>query len=150
ISPYDTHTQLIERFCNHFAGAFLVPRNALDQDINVREIRRRSIIDNSLLFESANHFRVSVQVVLRRLLICGHINRSQYQVKLEELEVQKRPPKRKRGFGMTTPKRCITENGRFFTAMTLAAKERDSITYSDLADYLAIDLKYLDKVEALL
>jgi len=150
ISPYDTHTQLIERFCNHFAGAFLVPRNTLDQDINVREIRRRGIIDNSLLFEIANHFRVSVQVVLRRLLICGHINRPQYQVKLEELEVQKRPPKRKRGFGMATPKRCITENGRFFTAMTLAAKERDSITYSDLADYLAIDLKYLDKVEALL
>jgi hypothetical protein len=51
---------------------------------------------------------------------------------------------------MSTPKRCITENGRLFTAITLAAKERDSITYSDLADYLAIDLKYLDKVEALL
>jgi len=51
---------------------------------------------------------------------------------------------------MATPKRRITENGRFFTSITLAAKERDSITYSDLADYLAIDLKYLDKVEALL
>ena len=150
ISPYDTNSQLIERFCNHFAGAFLVPRYVLDQETNVREIHRRGAIDTPLLFEIANHFRVSVQVILRRLLICGHISRPQYQSKLEELEVQRRPPKRKRGFGMATPKRCITENGRFFTAMTLAAKERDSITYSDIADYLAIDLKHLDKVEALL
>lgn len=150
ISPHDTQTQLIERFCNHFAGAFLVPRHVLDQHMNVREIRRRGMVDSSLLFEIANYFRVSAQVILRRLLICGHINKSQYQLKEEELKVQIRPPKRKRGFGMATPKRCITENGRFFTAITLAAKERDSITYSDLADYLAIDLKYLDKVEALL
>jgi len=150
ILPYDTTTQIIERFCNYFAGAFLVPRNALEQDISTREIRRRGTIDNSLLYQTANRFRVSAQVVLRRLLICEFINRSQYQVKLDELELQKRPPKRKRGFGMSTPKRCLTENGRLFTAITLAAKERDSITYSDLADYLAIDLKYLDKVEALL
>lgn len=150
ISPYDTNTQIIERFCNHFAGAFLVPRSALDRDISAREIRRRGTIDNSLLHETANRFRVSVQVVLRRLLICEFVNRSQYQVKLDELELQKRLPRRKSGFGMSTPKRCIRENGRLFTAITLAAKERDSITYSDLADYLAIDLKYLDKVEALL
>jgi Zn-dependent peptidase ImmA (M78 family) len=150
ISPYDIDTQLIERFCNHFAGAFLVPRNALDEDRNAIEIRRRGIIDNSLLFEITNRFRVSAQVVLRRLLICQFINRAQYEFKLEDLEPKKRPSKPKRGFGMAAPKRCITENGRLFTAMALAAKERDSITYSDLADYLAIDLKYLDKVEALL
>ena len=150
ISPYDTHIQLVERFCNHFAGAFLVPKSALEWDITAREIRIRGTIDNSLLYETTKHFRVSAQVVLRRLLICEFINRSQYQVKLDELELQKRPPKRRSGFGMSTPKRCITENGRLFTSITLAAKERDSITYSDLADYLAIDLKYLDKVEALL
>ena len=150
ISPYDADAQLVERFCNYFAGAFLVPRNALGQDTNAREIGRSRTIDDSLLLEIAGRFRVSTQVVLRRLLICQFINRSQYQVELDELELQKRPPKRKRGFGMPTPKRCITENGRLFTAITLAAKERDSITYSDLADYLAIDLKYLDKVEALL
>jgi Zn-dependent peptidase ImmA (M78 family)/DNA-binding XRE family transcriptional regulator len=150
LSPYDANTQLIERFCNHFAGAFLVPRTTLDQDVNAIEIRRRRMVDNSLLFEIANHFKVSSQVILRRLLIREFISSSQYQAKSDELEVQKKTPKRGRGFGMTTPKRCITENGRLFTAIALAAKERDSITYSDLADYLAIDLKYLDKVEALL
>jgi Zn-dependent peptidase ImmA (M78 family) len=150
LSPYDANTQLIERFCNHFAGAFLVPRTALDQDVNAIEIRRRRVVDNSLLFEIANHFKVSSQVILHRLLTCEFISSSQYQAKSDELEVQKKTPKRGRGFGMTTPKRCITEDGRLFTAIALAAKERDSITYSDLADYLAIDLKYLDKVEALL
>jgi len=150
ISPYDANAQLVERFCNRFAGAFLVPRSALERDVHAIEIRRRGMIDNSLLFEIANHLKVSSQVILRRLLICEFINRSQYQVKSDELEFQKRPLKRKRGFGMPTPKRCIIENGRLFTAITLAAKERDTITYSDLADYLAIDLKYLDKVEALL
>ena len=150
ISPYDTTTETIEKFCNYFAGAFLVPRNALEQDISAREIRRCGTIDNSVLYETANHFRVSVQVVLRRLLICEFISRSQYRNKLDELELQKRPPRLKKRFGMSTPKRCLTENGRLFTAITLAAKERDNITYSDLADYLAIDLKYLAKVEALL
>ena len=150
ISPYDTNIQLLERFCNYFAGAFLVPRDALDGDRNAKEILRRRTIDNSLLFEICNRFRVSTQVVLRRLLICEFINRAQYEIKIDELVPQKKPSKRKRGFGMAAPKRCITENGRFFTTMALAAKERDSITYSDLADYLSIDLKYLDKVETLL
>jgi Zn-dependent peptidase ImmA (M78 family) len=150
VSPYDANTQLIERFCNHFAGAFLVPKTALAQHVNAMEIRRRRMVDNSLLFEIANHFKVSSQVILRRLLVCEFITSSQYQVKSDELELQKKAPKRGSGFGMAIPKRCISENGRLFTAIALAAKERDSITYSDLADYLAIDLKYLDKVEALL
>ena len=150
IPPYDTNIQLIERFCNHFAGAFLVPRDALDEDRNAREILRKGTVDNSLLFEISNRYKVSTQVALRRLLICQFINRRQYETKSEELVPRKQPPKRKRGFGMPTPKRCVTENGRLFTTMALAARERDSITYSDLSDYLAIDLKHIDKVEALL
>ena len=150
VSPYDTKAQLTERFCNHFAGAFLVPRIALSEDSNAREILHRGRIDNSLLYEIANRFKVSTQVVLRRLLICQFINREQYEAKLNELEFQQKVRKPRHGFGMATPKRCITENGRFFTSVALAAKEKDIITYSDLADYLAIDLKHLDKVEALL
>jgi Zn-dependent peptidase ImmA (M78 family) len=148
-SPHDdANVQEIERFCNHFAGAFLVPRHALETDENARLISRESYVDDACLNELARRFKVSSQVILRRLLICSLISRNQYMNKLTELLSQEKP--QKHGFGLRPSKRCVLENGKLFASLVLEARERELITHSDLADYLSINLKHMGEVEALL
>lgn len=146
----DAHLEGIERFCNHFAGALLVPKNALQMDEDVRLITRRSDVDDYCIDRIAGRFKVSRQVVLRRMLISELILKHQYESKLEEWETRLKPKPKKRVFVSPPPKRCMLENGHLFVSLALGAREREVITYSDLADYLSINLKHLDKVEVLL
>lgn len=139
----------IERFCDHFAGALLVPKSALLGNTDVKQIARTTgNVDDDLLYEIANRFKVSKAVILRRLLYCGVITRGQYQSELVDLQARKM--KRGKGFGLPPAKRCIAENGRLFASLALEAKEREFVTYSDLSDYLAIKVKHLNQLETLL
>ena len=151
----DADAQEVERFCDHFAGSFLVPKHALQKDKYARIISHQSSIDDDCLSDIAQRFKVSKQVILRRLLFCGLISRDQYMNKLEELLSQLRQilsakRSKKQGFGLRPSKRCVLENGRLFSSLVMEAKEREYITYSDLADYLSINLKHLGEVQALL
>lgn len=155
----DTSTQETERFCDHFAGAFLVPRETLEADRNASLVASQSYMDDSSLSEMAGRYKVSKQVMLRRLLICGKISRQQYWNKREELLTRERPqrgdspiPEKagKHAFRVSPPRRCLLENGRFFVSLVVEARGREDITDSDLADYLSVNLKHMDKVEALL
>ncbi len=151
----DIDTQEVEIFCNHFAGSFLVPKRVLQEDECARLISQQSTIDDDCLSDIAQRFKVSRQVTLRRLLFCGLISRDQYMRKLEELHSQLRQiladkKSRKPSFGLRPSKRCVVENGRLFSSLVMDAKEREYITYNDLADYLSINLKHLGEVQALL
>jgi len=145
----DANKHEIERFCDHFAGALLVPKHALQQDDNVKQIIRGTTnVDDYLLYEIASHFKVSKAVILRRLLYCELITRDQYSRALLDLQARKKV--KGKSFGLPPAKRCVAEGGQFFVSLALEAKERDLVTYSDLADYLSIKVKHLDKLEALL
>ena len=67
-----------------------------------------------------------------------------------ELESKRRAGPRARRGGPTPAKRCVQERGEFFAHLVLQAQARDVITYSDVADYLSIRVKHVDKVQALL
>src|SRR2546425_2639980 len=63
----------IEKFCNHFSGALLVPKAALLTDERTTQITRVPSVADADLEELAWRFKVSKQVVWRRLQICGLI-----------------------------------------------------------------------------
>lgn len=139
----------IERFCDHFAGALLVPKSSLLSNVDVKQIiKTTDKVDDYLLYEIANRFKVSKAVILRRLLLSDVITRRQYMSELVDLQARKwvKP----KGFGLSPAKRCITESGRLFTSLALEAREREFLTYSDLSDYLAIKVKHLNQLETLL
>jgi len=136
----------VERFCDHFAGALLVPKHALRE--KAKSITRIVEGDDSYLDEIAELFKVSRPVILRRMLICELISKPQYERKLADIQYQRK--RREGGFGVPAAKRCILENGSLFTSLVLDAKNRELINYSNLADYLSINLKHLGKLEALL
>jgi Zn-dependent peptidase ImmA (M78 family) len=136
----------IERFCDHFAGAFLVPKHALRS--KAESATHMAKVDDSYLDEIAGLFKVSRPVILRRMLICELISKPQYERKLAEIQYQRK--RHDGGFGVPAAKRCILENGSLFISLVLDAKNRELINYSNLADYLSINLKHLGKLEALL
>jgi len=147
-------TPEVEKFCNHFAGALLVPKDALHKDEQVRSIARSGTVSDEAIDQIAKKFKVSKQVIWRRMQLTGLIPLKKYQTKLEvwekEAAEKELKERRKSSFGIPPAKRCIQEKGPQFTSLILEAKDRDLITYSDVADYLSIRVKHLEKVQSLI
>ena len=140
-----------EMFCNHFAGAVLLPRDDLLNHDLVRRVGRPSKWADDTLGKLANEFKVSREVVLRRLLIFERVSRRYYQGRHEEWEAEAREMQERRKGGRSDPPRqCIQRNGAPFTSLVVESYRNDRITSSDVADYLKIRLKHLPKVERLL
>ncbi len=151
VSPRSENVRSVEIFCNRFAGAVLVPRDELlDLDL-VQRARRTSEWHDRTLGRLANEFKVSREVVLRRLLIFERATQRFYQRKHNEWEVKARETqKKKKGGRRNLPRECIQRNGAPFTSLVVESYRNDRITSSDVADYLKIRLKHLPKVERLL
>lgn len=132
--------QETERLCNHFAGAFLVPRDAL----------RDAGASIAVLHQVAQRFKVSRQVILRRMQISGLIPYGEYESKIEEWEKDRtQAPEVRRFQGMRAAQRCLHEKGALFASLVLEARNREIITHSDVADYLSLKMKHLGEVESI-
>lgn len=141
----------VESFCNHFAGAFLVPKDTLLKNEQVRALAQAITVPNQAIEQIAKQFKVSKHVIWRRMQLADLISLEKYKTKCEEWEREaERRGQRKQFFRVHPSKRCIQEKGLRFTSLVLEAKYRDLITYSDVADYLSIRVKYLEKVQSLL
>lgn len=144
--------EAVERFCNHFSGALLVPRDALLEDEEIRALTRSLSISDLQLEQVAARFRVSKQVIWRRLQVLGAIPLKRYRAKLKQWEEQEsqKPYRKKLAFGVHPAKRSILQKGPLFTSLVLEAKNLEIITYSDVSDHLSIKVKHLDQVRSLL
>jgi Zn-dependent peptidase ImmA (M78 family)/DNA-binding XRE family transcriptional regulator len=135
----------IEKFCNHFAGAILVPKDALLNHELIKSKEYSSHWPDENLKELAKTFKVSQEVILRRLVILGWADKDFYKRKHEEW---RKTEYRRRGGGRRNPqKECIQKNGTPFVSIVLESHREEKITYRDAADYLAVRLKYLPKIE---
>lgn len=139
--------QEVEVFCNYLAGAVLVPRDELEHEPLVRGKSTGMTWEDSALQTLAHSYRVSREVILRRLLIIGRTSRTFYRQKREELG-QLPPQKREKGTGfLSFPRRIIRALGQPFLRIVLNAYYREAITASDLAEYLGARLKHLPALE---
>ena len=149
---FQTGSRDIEIFCNHFAGALLVPKeNLLDH----RHVKGKTAISewpSRTLGTISNHFYVSKEVILRRLVIFKKASKSFYR-KMHEIweEAANKDMEKKGGGGggRNIAKECIDECGAPLISTVLDQHKKERITYSDVSDYLGIRLKYLPKVEQL-
>jgi len=144
----------IEIFCNHFAGAFLVPREALLNHKLVKSRKSYPEWPQEKIEELSGYFKVSWETVLRRLLILDltterfyQMKREQWQKKWEEKENVE--GKKKRG-GPLSPIKCFSENGAPFVSFVLEAYREEKISSTDVADYLGVKLKHLPDIEQLM
>jgi Zn-dependent peptidase ImmA (M78 family)/DNA-binding XRE family transcriptional regulator len=138
----------VEQFTNRFSGEFLVPGPAL-LGHPVAQSHTGEEWENDDLYELGRQFKVSREVILRRLLIIGSTTRSFYERKRAEWEASRKEIRPKRGRRVPA-RQCLRQNGVPFTSQVLEAAGRDIITYRDVSDYLSIGLKHLPAVETLL
>jgi Zn-dependent peptidase ImmA (M78 family) len=137
----------IETFCNHVAGAALVPSMSLLNHPLVRRHRDAESWEDWELRELSVSFKASREVVLRRLLILGRASRVFYEQYREQLL---RQPHKKKPFRFPYPRRVLRRIGQPYARTVIGAYYADRITGNELADYLGASLKHLPAIEALL
>jgi Zn-dependent peptidase ImmA (M78 family) len=147
----DPNRREVEIFCNHFAGAFLVPKDNLLNHRFVREVSRPFRWSDDDLRKISNDFGVSNEVLLRRLLRFRLTTLNYYQEKRNEWKTSARSAKEdKKGGVRNVPKDCLRENGKRFVGLVLDSHNKKKITSIDVADYLSIKLKHIQNVKKLI
>jgi Zn-dependent peptidase ImmA (M78 family)/DNA-binding transcriptional regulator YiaG len=140
-----------EKFCNHFAGAFLVPRAALLDKLGGAGAGKAHDSDwpDERLRELAGFFKVSREVILRRLLIMGLTTQTYYEhMRRQWAEERPRSTPRK-GFKRSPARTSISERGRPLIAMLAESYSLGNISFAALTDYLGVRGKHVEKVVAL-
>ncbi len=132
-----------EQFCNYFAGALLVPETPLLQSSIVKSHPVDAEWLDPEVEALATMFNVSEYVITRRLLTEDLISRESYKKRAAHYE-SLLPP---RIYGRRVPaKTCVRQNGAPFVSMVFKAHANDRITYRDVADYLYVKPKYVQRV----
>jgi len=135
-----------EKFCNRFAGAFLVPKDKLLNHPVVKANTGKKEWPESFLKDIAWDFKVSQEVILRRLWILDLTTKEYYLKKHKEWKSKYKEP-----FGRkdkkTEIKICIQERGEKYTSMVFDAYERKMIDEMRAADYLGVTSDKISKVK---
>ena len=71
----------VEKFCNHFAGAFLVPKDALLNHSLIRAEMHIVDLSDECIVKIAKDFKVSREVILRRLVTLKLADWDLYEMK---------------------------------------------------------------------
>ena len=139
-----------EVFCNRVAGEVLVPRySLLENNIVGSKVGKLEWTDFELR-NLAKRYSVSVEVILRRLLILGKTTDDFYQSKRRTfLESYDDLDKQRKEVGKYAPyhRLVIRSLGKFYINLVLNAYRQEIITSSDVSDYLGTKLGSLNKIE---
>lgn len=141
----------VEVFCNAFAGSLLVPMDALHQ-IDAHSVDQPASLERAVE-EGARRFAVSRYVILRRFLTASIITAERYRSLTarwdrEHEERRQKPAAKKKG-GPAPHVKTVSELGGGFVSRVLSAHDRGLVSDLEVADYFALKLRHLEKVEAL-
>jgi Zn-dependent peptidase ImmA (M78 family)/DNA-binding XRE family transcriptional regulator len=146
----------IEAFCNHVAGATLMPGAWMLEEPLVREHKGTQWADEEIA-ALAQTYRVSREAVVRRLLILGKTTEDFYRRKRKELqeefEAQREEAEERKALGLETggfapPDRmAVSTAGPFFVRLVLESYHQEKITPNDLSSFLGVRLKHVAKIE---
>ena len=141
----------VEVFCNRVAGAILVPREYLLLEESVLEKEYSAEWRDKEISELANKYKVSREVIVRRLLICDRITVEFYRKKMKQYEQEYAERRRLRqireGWFPLPHLMAIISAGSPFIRLVLDSYHNRKITASDLSDFLDVKLKHVGKIE---
>jgi Zn-dependent peptidase ImmA (M78 family)/transcriptional regulator with XRE-family HTH domain len=134
----------LEAFCNAVAGSLLVPSDALLADAEVRGAAKPTSWPEETIQRLAKEFRVSREVIVRRLLTVGKTTSSFYELKRRAYASEpKRPPSTG---GPPPPALAVARAGKFFTGVVVRSYTEGRITSADASDFLSLKLRHLPEV----
>ncbi|OLD88916.1 MAG: hypothetical protein DMD38_10110 [Gemmatimonadetes bacterium] len=137
--------QAIEIFCNHAAGAALVPSGSLLKEQTVLAHGESPEWEDEEIEILAQTYSVSEEVLVRRLLTLRLTTKTFYEKKRRQyLDEFARLPKKK---GFVSPAvDAVSALGKPYVRLVLDAFRSLKLTANDVADYLGVRLKHLDAV----
>lgn len=157
--PGRTRASRVEAWCNRFAGAFLVPADALERDLRGRAMasvlsadpqRADESLDDGLLTLAAD-YAVSVEVVVRRFAIFGWIAGRHYAA-WRDAWYRRHPfreTKRPKGKGGPSPARLApTRFGMGFLSLVYSAYWSDAVSALEVGDLVGGKLKTVKALES--
>ena len=139
VRPPDNPTEV---YCNEVAAEVLVPADELSQRVN------RHTFETDLP-EISKHFRVSPEVIMRRLLTLDYISRQKYQAYRKK---QQDKHKDSSGKPIVVPHhyKLLNTSGEHFARTAFRAYYDQKITIADLSDaFSKCDPKHLFEIENL-
>ena len=138
----------VERWCNNFAGAVIMPKEDFMKELNLRAEQKPGSVVNDL---SKIFFATKTATVVRILNLLGNDSRkSEYMEYYREIVSEPILPK-KRGGGKgdrNLVKECIDHNGTRYVRLVVDSKRRDLITIVDMIKYLDLKTKHFEKLHA--
>jgi Zn-dependent peptidase ImmA (M78 family) len=147
----DPHTASVERWCNMFAGAFLLPRVELEDNKTILRYIMEQQYEKAA-DKIASHFKVSKDAALIRLRVLDLISESELHKIRSQIPPYKASPidllssEKKKFKHQSKEKTSLTENGEKFVSLVLKNEELGEITYYDALDYL--NVKSFDELRA--
>lgn len=142
-----TKERAIERWCDQFAGAFLIPASAMAERWAKPNSPLPKVGDNTL-DDLSRAFRVSPHAMLIRLVDLGYVDPDFYW-KVKRPEFLKREADFKAGGGRPPyyGTRYINNQGSMYTGLVLEAWSRGVITNDSAARFMGIrNLSHLDDI----
>jgi Zn-dependent peptidase ImmA (M78 family) len=141
----------VEIFCNHVAGAILMPQIEILSEDLVREHGGDPVWEDEELVALAQRYQVSQEAMLRRLLVLGQTSQDFYKIKREEfLEAYRDREQQEstREGGFAPPYRiAVATAGPGFVRLVLDSYYNERITASELSDFLEVRLKHMSRIE---
>lgn len=137
----------IEAYCNHVAGAVLVPTEPL---LSVQEVQRansQSEWTEDQLGRFRRRFWASRETVLRRLLILGRTSATFYRhMRVQFLKEYAAQNVANPDVVVPVHRRVLMRNGDFFTSLALNAYDAGVLTGSALARVLGTKLEHVPRI----
>lgn len=143
-----------EVFCNAVAGEFLVPREALESTLKIRDMHATYTKQDIVYL--ADKFSVSKEVIIRRLLDARYIDDTVYETYADEfrrdIELQKEERRIAKQEGRTLPgpkkvmsREAIDRTSSAVCKVLVAGYGNDIYSKQDIARHLGISQKHVNK-----
>ncbi len=139
-----------EVWCNAFAAALLMPRDAFLREPGVSSATSPREWSDQELRELSRRYGTSNEAVLRRLVTLGRATVAYYQTRRDEFlsaYEADRARRRAEGSGFADPAvMAVNDLGRSYVRLVLDAWGDGSISASELSDYLDVRLKHVPRI----
>ena len=149
----------VERWCNHFAGAFLAPKEEIEEN----PVIRQALTSGNYLRAAGSirqRFLISKEAGLMRLLTLKKISSAQFiqgrdqlraEYALREAEKKKKEmvgEEEESAFGgISLDRKCVAEKGAGYVSLVMENVRKGHISNSDALDYLDVKLRHLEKFQ---